>query len=443
MTTALRGARRLEAPHLPALDIVIEDESIVAISDAGRADADHVVDVDGLLAMPGAIDAHVHPIHDETFATVGNAAVLGGVTTVLHHLYPDPGEPFGQAIMRMRESAEQGQADFGGHVRIDRTRLGENLTAIVDHGGVSAKAFLAHPDRNVQMSLGDLVRVMRACADARLPLLVHAELGDAVDMLAAEGLAGEPPGATLATLSRWRSDLIEAAAVDAICALAASTGCRLYIPHISSAAALLAAQRAQLRDQPIALETCPHYLFLTDAEDLGGLGRVLPPLRDRSDRDALRGSVAAGGIDVVGSDHCGHGPHAKRQGDVAGSKAGLPGVEMLVPLLLDVVLRGDWLTAETMISVIASRPARVFGLARKGSLSVGNDADIVLVDPAADRTVSRAQLHDASFYTPYEGRSLRGELAQVWRRGQLVAEGRQARGEGGGRHARRAVAVDS
>jgi dihydropyrimidinase len=291
------------------------------------------------------------------------------------------------------------------------------------------------------MGLGDLVRVMQACAEAGLPLIVHAELGDAVDALAAEGLAGNPPGATLAELSRWRSDLIEAAAVDAACALAASTSCSLYIPHISSAAALLAAQRGQRRDQSIALETCPHYLFLTSEDDLGGLGRVLPPLRARGDRDVLRRSVATGEIDVIGSDHCGHGPHAKKRDDVAGSKAGLPGVEMLVPLLLDVVLRGDWLTAEKMISVVARRPARIFGLARKGSLDVGNDADIVLIDPAANRTVSHAQLHDASFYTPYEGRVLRGEIAQVWRRGHFVAEGRRPIGKGGGRHARANISV--
>jgi dihydroorotase (multifunctional complex type) len=440
--TVVRGARMFAAADKPPVDLVFR-EAIVEVAPAGTASGDRVIDADGLLALPGAIDAHVHPIHDETFANVGNAAALGGVTTVLHHLYPDVGEPFAEAVARMCASAQHGAADFGAHVRIDRTRLGQPLTPVAELGERSVKAFLAHPDPNVQMSLGELVRVMRACADAGLTLVVHAELGDAIDALAAEGLAGDPPGDTLESLSAWRSDHIEAAAVEAATALAQRTGCTLYIAHVSSAAALTAAQRARLRGQQVFVETCPHYLFLTADDDLGGLGRVLPPLRSRADRDTLRAAVAAGTVDAVGSDHCGHGPHAKRRDDVAGSKAGLPGVELLLPLLLDAALEGRWLSPAGLVSVLAEGPARVFGLDRKGALEPGRDADIVLVDPAATRAVTRADLHDASFYTPYEGRSLRGDIVQVWRRGELVANGRIAVAQGGGRHVRAPVALEA
>jgi dihydropyrimidinase len=425
----IRGARRIEHRAEEPLDILIADERIVAIGSAGELTAPEVVDAAGLVVMPGVIDAHVHPIHDETFESVGSAAPFGGVTTVLLHLYPDPGEPYPDAIARMVEGASRGRADFGAHVRLTPDRLGEDLESIVAAGGLSAKAFLAHIDPAVQMTLGDLSIAMSKCAKAKIPLIVHAELGDVINAL------GTGTVDSLDDLSSLRSDLIEAAAVDAAAAVAASTGCTLYIPHISSAQALLAARRArQEPGPPIWTETCPHYLFLDAGDDLGGLGRVLPPLRGQDDVIALRRAVADGTVDVVGSDHCGHGPASKQKGDVAGSKAGLPGVELLAPLLVDAVLGEGWLSGRRLVSVLASRPAELFGLSTKGQLLPGYDADLVLIDPQASWTVGRERLHDASFYSPYEGRKLRGDVCQVWRRGERIIADHVPTGTTPGRH---------
>jgi dihydropyrimidinase len=431
----IRGARRIEHRAEDPLDILVVGELIAGIASAGELTAPEVVDASGLLVMPGVIDAHVHPIHDETFESVGSAAPFGGVTTVLLHLYPEWSEPYPDAIARMVEGASRGRADFGAHVRLTPDRLGEDLGEIIAAGGLSAKVFLAHIDPAVQMTLGDLSIAMSKCAKAKIPVIVHAELGEVINALNSIGTATVD---SLEDLSNLRSDLIEAAAVDAAAAIAVSTGCTLYVPHISSAQALLAATRARHESgPPVWTETCPHYLFLDAGEDLGGLGRVLPPLRAHGDVIALRCAVADGTVDVVGSDHCGHGPASKQKSDVAGSKAGLPGVELLSPLLVDAVLGEGWLSGKRLVSVLASRPAELFGLTHKGQLAPGYDADLVLIDPEASWTVGRERLHDASFYSPYEGRKLRGEVCQVWRRGERIVDDHMPTGAMPGQHLRR------
>src|SRR5579862_3236116 len=166
----IRGARRIEHADAEPLDILVAGERIVAIGTAGELTAPEVVEASGLLVMPGMIDAHVHPIHDETFESVGSAAPFGGVTTVLSHLYPEPDEPYPDAMARMVEGASRGRADFGAHVRLTPDRLGGDLGSIVAAGGLSAKAFLAHIDPSVQMTLGDLSIAMSKCAKAQIPV---------------------------------------------------------------------------------------------------------------------------------------------------------------------------------------------------------------------------------------------------------------------------------
>lgn len=430
MSVVLRGARRFEDPSEP-LDIALADGKISAVGRAGTLSGDDVRDVAGLLALPGLIDAHVHPIHGETFASVGSAAVFGGITTVCNHLYPAPDESYDAALDRMTAEAADGTADFAAHVRWDRTRDTEDLGALARRGGLSVKVFLAHPDKAIQAELSDLVTAMRQTASAGIPTVVHAELGSAVDRLLDLGYADR---SDLAGMHAWRSTGIEAAAVTAAAALAKATGAHLYVVHVSCADAMRACLRARAEGVRISIETCPHYLFLThETGPRGGQGFVLPPLRTDADLAEVRRALVDGHVDTVGSDHCGHRAELKKP-EIAGSMAGLPGLELMAPLLIDAALRPDaWLPRHRVTSVLATGPARVFGLADKGALAPGYDADVVLVDPAATTTVSRDMLHDASAYTPYAGIELTGGVAQVWRRGELVVSSGKAAATGGGR----------
>ena len=179
----------------------------------------------------------------------------------------------------------------------------------------------------------------------------------------------------------------------------------------------------------------PH-LFLTKDLQRGSLGKVAPPLRSADDVTALRMAVHNADIAVVASDHCGHDELKKLGLDFAKSANGLPGLEMLLPLLLDAAIGGEWLTMEDLVRVLCSGPARVFGLEGKGALTPGSDADIVLIDPSANRVVRHDDFHDRTFYTPYEGQRLRGQVVRVIRRGETLVEDGVLRPGTGGRPVR-------
>jgi dihydropyrimidinase len=198
------------------------------------------------------------------------------------------------------------------------------------------------------------------------------------------------------------------------------TGARIHVAHLSSAAALSAAQWARAAGARLSTEACLPHLFLTRNLPLGSLGKVAPPLRSHDDLTALREGVHEAAVDVVASDHCGYHETRKSAADFPGSGNGLPGLELLLPLLVDAAIEQGWLTEEELVRVLCSGPARVFGIEGKGRLSPGSDADIVLIDPTSSSVVQHARLHDRAFYTPYEGRRLRGAIKRVIRRGATV-----------------------
>ncbi|MBH0083695.1 dihydroorotase family protein [Salinibacterium sp. SWN167] len=435
MPDVLRGARLFTDPTAGALDITVSDGVIVDIAAAGSATTGNVIDLDGLELMPGCIDSHVHPIHDETFATVAQAAVHGGVTTIANQLYPNADESTPDAIARMIRESEGGTADFAAHVRWDRARSTSDIAAAAAAGAVSIKVFLAHPDKSIQSSLGELATALSQAKAAGLLTLVHAELGDVVDELFAAGFGSQ---GSASEINQWRSPAIEAAAVNAAAVVSRAVESPLYIVHTSCEASMRAGTAARENGTELYVETCPHYLFLdVDQAPPGGQGFVLPPLRPRQDRDFMRSAAVAGSVDTLGSDHCGHGPRSKPVDSIAGAKAGLPGLEAMVPLIIDAAIGPDaWLPRHRAVEMLSSSAARIFGLDGKGSIGVGYDADIIAIDPMATQSLSSGLFHDAAGYTPYEGRSLSGQIEQVFRRGELVVSEGNAQSIGGGRFIR-------
>jgi dihydropyrimidinase len=432
----LRGARRMDAAAMPQADILIAGGAIQAIDSVGSLSASHIIDLDGAWVMPGVIDAHTHPIHRETFATVGHAAPFGGVTTTLQHLYPEPREALASALERGRNGAAESAADFGFHLRITPERVENWARELPDRDDVlSVKVFLAHGTPGISSSLGELYEVMTAASRIGMPVIVHAEFGDvAIRHERRVGSAGD-----LRAFDASRPSDLEAACVSAVCALAHLAGSQAYIAHVSSALALQAAIAARTAGASVLVETCAHYLFLDHDAPLGGLAKCTPPLRSKQDRALLREAVAAGDVDVVASDHCGYGPDEKSH-QVEESGNGLPGVELLLPLLLDVVVREDWLNHQQLARILCSGPADAFGLVTKGRLAPGMDADVVVIDPGTSWTVQDDQLHDMSFYSPYAGYELRGGISAVFRRGELLVRNGELVSGGGGRLVTRTAA---
>jgi dihydropyrimidinase len=437
----LRGGTLPDRPELGPVDVLVAGERIVDVASAGTLDAGTVTDVAGAWVLPGVIDAHVHPIHAEGFDSVGDESVLGGITTALQHLYPEPGETLPHAVARATADGVRAAADFGYHIRMTPKRvtgedggapLVEQLVEAARLDGVlSVKAFLAHTDPTVMSTTADLTRILVAAATADLPVIVHAEPGDAINTL--EELLGTPD--SLIDHDLFRSRELEASAVTLAAAIAHAADARLYVAHMSNVLAVEALRAARERGTRVRGESCTHYFFLDSAMPLGGVGRVTPPLRGADSVASMRARLAdpAGGIDLIASDHCGYDAHEKPRAPFKDAGNGLPGADSMLPLLVDAALSGDWITPSDIVRLLASGPAESFGLVGKGVIAAGADADLVVVDPAGSTTLANVPFGPATAESPYAGTTLRGAVDLVVRRGADVVVGGSATGIEGGR----------
>jgi dihydropyrimidinase len=232
---------------------------------------------------------------------------------------------------------------------------------------------------------------------------------------------------------------------------AAETAAPVHVVHLSSAAALGHVREARARGVRAHAETCPHYLALTEERYIGDDATVArfvisPPLRSRVDQDSLWAGLAAGDLDLVATDHVPDRMAVEKAG--AGRAVpfdrisnGAPGIETLLAILYSEGVAKRRLSLERMVDLIATTPARLFGLERKGAIAVGKDADLVLFDPAARRTLRAGDLHHTSDYTPYEGFELEGAVRSVFVRGRpVVRDGRFVGRRGAGEFVARSSA---
>ena len=400
------------------------------------------LDARGALVLPGLVDPHVHPIHAETYASASEAAVHGGVTTVLHHLYTPPaGDPVPFVEASVAEAERESWVDFAFHVRLnDLRRTAASVPELVRQGHTSFKVFMAYGGRGIMVGDDELLLAMGAIGAARGTLLVHAENGHMVDALEARYRASRGP--RLAAYYASRPSWVEGEAVGRVAQLLRVHRCATYLVHLTCRESLEAVARAKAAGQPVIAETCPHYLLLTADEvaELGARAKMAPPLRAPADRDALWAALASGSIDTVGSDHSAFARAEKDDvPDLFDAGFGVPGIATMFPLLFDRGVRTGKVSLERLVDAMATRPARSLGLAgRKGSLAVGHDADFVVFDPERPFEVDAGSEHGHAYYSLYEGWRGRGAVRSVYQRGRpLLVDGVFVAEAGGGRHLRR------
>jgi allantoinase len=402
----------------------VRDGRIASISGYGAAG----VDVPALL--PGLVDTHVHVNEPgrtewEGFATATRAAAAGGVTTLVDmplNSVPPTVSVDALAVKRAAASAAGVPIDigfWGGAVPGNAP----DLPALHAAGVFGFKCFL------IDSGVPEFPPLAPAGLDAALAavdalFVVHAEDPDAV--LAAD----EAP--RFADFVATRPPQAETRAVATAIAAARRHGARVHILHLSAAAALPLIAAARRDGVRITAETCPHYLTLDAASVPDGATefKCCPPIRDAANRDALWAGLAAGTIDCVVSDHSPCPPELKA-GDFAAAWGGIASVQLGLPVMWTAARRRGVPLAE-VVRWMATAPADLVGLTRKGRIEVGADADLVAFDPDAPFTVDPARLHHRHPVTPYAGVQLYGAVRSTWLRGGPAEPGRGrliARGE--------------
>jgi dihydropyrimidinase len=437
-TTLVRNGVVVTAADRFEADLYLDNGRIALIGPGLNLPADETVDASGLLVMPGAVDVHTHLdmpagglVSSDDFESGTVAAAFGGTTTIVDFATQERGQSLMDALRIWRAKAEgRAAVDFGFHMAIcdwsDRTA--SEMEALVDQEGVpSFKLYMAYKGR-LQVDDGVVFQAL-ACSRAIGGLVcVHAENGDVVDALTREALAAGR------TTPRQHADArprrAEAEAVGRAAALAEIAGAALYVVHVSCAEGVEELSRARRRGVRVHAETCPQYLVLGEEEyERPGPESVrviaAPPLRSEADREALWRALRDGEIDVVSTDHCPFTAEEKAAGgdDFSRVPNGLPGIETRLMLLWDAGVRTGRLDAHRFVDLVATRPARLFGLwPRKGTIGIGSDADLVLFDPEAERSLDAAALHMRVDWSPYEGRRVRGAPAVVISRGEVIVD---------------------
>lgn len=446
-TLILRGGEVYTPDGFRAADVRVEGGRIAQV-DAEVAGGGEEVDAAGLLVLPGAVDAHVHSRDPgfpdkEDFASLTAAAAAGGVTTVVDMPNTVPAVD-GPEVFREKAAAAAGKAlvDFALWGAIRSSTEPAQIAGLAEAGAIGFKAYLGYAFRLRERQIvytgeaveagleappdyGTLAFLAPAIRAHSLPLAVHAEDPGVLRRFSR-------PLSTYADLLASRPALAEAIAVAALGALSRETGLAVHLVHLSSRAGLHAALEARRSGGCLTLETCPQYLWLTDAdhERLGARMKMYPLVRTADDQAALREALRRGDVEVVATDHAPHSDEEKIGRSLGEALPGSPGVEPLYLSCLE--LARAWGDPGAAARWASEGPARTLGIhPRKGTIQPGSDADLVLVDPAAETVVSAERLHSRQRHSALEGQRFGFKVRAVYSRGELVAAGGEPASDAG------------
>ena len=428
-------------------DLAIEEGVIVEIASAGTLAGDEVVDASGCFVMPGGIDTHTHfenpslafttkSIDDFRHGT--ETAAIGGTTTVIDFVKVEPESTITESFERRRELASSKCIiDFALHpvVPISAAETGaiDELVKITErHGTMSWKFFMAYPGA-LMVDDKTLIEGMRAAGKLGVLPIVHAENGHIVEDATNELLS------TGRTAEHHHHDahphVAEAEAVFRAISIAEYAGSSVFVVHVSSARAAQELARAKRKERRVYGETCPQYL-LTSLEDYQGTGFKAaayvcsPPIREQANQFELWRALSTGVLDTVATDHAPFSmceeaclPPQKSNGKGYFPKVpnGVPGVEERLMVLWESGVVSGRISRQKFVDLVSTRPAKLFSLfPRKGDISIGADADLVIWDPNRPRTLNGETIHSKAGYTIYEGQTVSASPRFVLSRGKTL-----------------------
>lgn len=434
-------------------DIYIEGEKIVAMGKKLSLPAGRIIDATGHLVMPGGIDPHVHldmpfmgTSSSDSYESGTRAALHGGTTTVIDFILQKQGHTLQEALDEWKSRANgNAVGDYSFHMAVtdfnDRTKP-EIRTMVEEHGITSFKTFMAYKGA-LMIDDRQMTALMQEVRRNGGLVTVHATNGDMIDYLIARHRSEGKLSPRYHYLSQ--PEVTEAEASARFSDIAHYTGCPGYIVHLTCEGALNAVRKATMRNQHVWVETCIQYLLLDASkygEDFDGAKWVMsPPLRERKDQESLWAGINQGLVNVVATDHCPFRWEQKLMGrdDFSKIPNGHPAIEHRMELLYTEGVRKGRISLQRYVELTSTTPAKIFGLfPQKGTLSPGSDADIILLDPNRQHTLSSATHHMNVDYSAYEGWQLTGKIHTVLLRGQVaIDEGECKISKGYGRFIKR------
>lgn len=430
------------------MDLLIKNGTIVTASDMYKADVAvtngkiteiaakispqgeaEVLDAEGMLVLPGAIDAHTHlampfggTISSDDYYTGTRAAACGGTTTVFDFVLQDFGETMVEAIKR-RDALCSGNAavDYSYHVAIKDVSGGllDSIEEAVEYGVPSFKVFMVY-DFGVTDSI--FYRVLRKAKECGALIGVHAENNEIINMFTEEFISEGKTSAWYHYMSR--PEFVEAEADKRAIQWANALDTPLYIVHLANKDGVDAVTAAHDEGHTIYAETCPQYLEFTCDVYKREDGRNFvcsPPMKGEESRKALWEAISRGDISTIATDHCPFQSFEKDWGkdDFRKIPNGCAGIENMYPYMLSAANNGR-ISFEKAVELCSANSAKIFGCTDKGAVAIGKDADIVIYDPKKEFTITNAGMHSACDHTIWEGVKLNGYPVKTYSRGRLV-----------------------
>jgi dihydropyrimidinase len=440
--TLITGGTVVSAKASTLADVLIEGSIITAVAPRIERGSHTVIDATGMLILPGGIDVHTHldmPFGGTTSADDyewgTRAAAIGGTTTVIDFALQTIGKRMQDAYATWRKKSE-GKAciDYGLHMAV--TDLGpdaawiDDVNAMVAEGITSFKIFMAYPGV-LMVDDATIFELMQRTATLGALVCVHAENGTVIDTIVHQALTAGNTGPLHHALTR--PTVAEAEAVHRVVALSELAGASVYIVHVSSEDAMREVKAARARQLPVMGETCTQYLVLSIEDDMGKPGFedakyvFTPPLREKKNQQPLWLALEDDTLQVVSTDHCPFRFADQKTlglGNFTKIPNGGPGVENRMQLIFHHGVNAGRITLERFVEITAEAPAKIFGMyPKKGTITVGSDADILIWDHTAEYTIAAATQSMHTDYSIFEGFKVRGNVRQVFSRGELIVQG--------------------